>query len=168
VNINIPTEDVIYDEIKLKLLRSEVSEQFSGVALQQLKVDKHINYITDGIIYKVSTLIPAEDIKTEKHTITITYPDGWWQAFKEEYFSNWLKKKFPVRYVNKKETVTFEAYAIYPKLPIVMPKCGEHRFITIKYVDSIGEAKVANEMTKSQRETAVQWKKVVSTTPKDL
>jgi hypothetical protein len=28
----------------------------------------------------------------------ILYPDGWWQAFKEEHFPEWAKKRFPVRW----------------------------------------------------------------------
>lgn len=137
------------------------------MALQQLKAHKYVDYITQAIIYKVSTLIPAEDIKTEKHVFNIVLPDGWWQAFKEEYFSDWLKKKFPIRYITKAQSITFEALALYPKLPTIMPNCGLPRHIIIKYVDNIPDVMEVSTMTRSQRHAAAEWQEVV-TTPKDL
>ena len=42
----------------------------------------------------------------------LRYPDGWWEAVKERWFSGWLKKQYPVRW--KKYEVT----AYLPKFPV--------------------------------------------------
>jgi hypothetical protein len=41
---------------------------------------------------------------------TVSYPADWWQAFKEQYFPEWLLRHFPV----KMESVIISIAAIYP------------------------------------------------------
>lgn len=109
----------------LDILVSEKRFTLSGYALRSLTVDRLEDYIHDVLLYSLHTLIPAENLKEETHTVTINYPATWWQMCKEQYFSEWLKKRYPIRYNTKSETVTFTAYNLYPKFPDVVPeKCG--------------------------------------------
>ena len=37
-------------------------------------------------------------------------PETWWQHFKEYYFGDWLKKKFPIRYITYQPLAFFTNY----------------------------------------------------------
>jgi hypothetical protein len=43
-------------------------------------------------------------IPTNQSTQRVTYPDGVWQMFKQQYMPHWFTRKFPVR--NKEVVVT--------------------------------------------------------------
>ena len=101
----------------LDILVSEKRFVLGGVAYQNLKVDRIRDFGRTDLLYSLHTLIPAENLKEETHTVTVEYPETWWQSFKEQYFPAWIKKKYPVRYKKKSETVTFTAYNLYPKYP---------------------------------------------------
>lgn len=130
-----PDEDYILKEFVLQVLKSETNLSFDGYALQKLSVDKFRDLCGQRLIYKIRTLIPAEDMETATHKVTVEYPDGWWNAVKERYFPVFYLKYSPVRYKTKSETVTFTAYNLYPKFPDVYPDCGYGRQIIIKYVE---------------------------------
>ena len=124
----------IYDDsIKhtLALLVCEKQFVLGGFAYQNLKVDRIGDFGRTDLLYSLHTLIPAEHLKEETHTVTVEYPETWWQAFKEQYFSTWLKKKCPIRYKKKAETVTFTAYNLYPKFPRFTPERCEDAVQTI-------------------------------------
>ena len=106
----------------LDLLVSEKRFTLGGHALKHLTLSEIEDITRDELMYSIHTLIPAENLKEEKHTVTVNYPATWWHAFKEQYFSAWLKKRYPIKYKTKSETVTFTAYNLYPKFPEIMPE----------------------------------------------
>ena len=106
----------------LDILVSEKRFELGGYIRRALTVERFEDYIRDSLLYSLHTLIPAEKMKEESHTVTVSYPASWWQAFKERYFSVWLKKRYPIRHKTKSETVTFTAYNLYPKFPDIMPE----------------------------------------------
>ena len=106
----------------LDLLVCEKQFALGGFAYQNLKVDRIRDFGRIELMYSLHTLIPAENLKEETHTVSVEYPETWWQAFKEQYFSVWLKKRYPIKYKTKSETVTFTAYNLYPKFPEIMPE----------------------------------------------
>ena len=112
------------DSIKytLDILTSEKRFVMGGFAYENLEVERIKDFGRHELLYSVRTLIPAENLKEATHTVTVEYPETWWQAFKEQYFPARLKKKCPIRYKKKSETVKFTAYNLYPKFPRVVPE----------------------------------------------
>jgi len=115
----------------LDILTSEKRFMMGGFAYQNLEVERIKDFGRHELLYSVRTLIPAENLKEETHTITVEYPETWWQAFKEQYFSAWLKKKCSVRYKKKSETVKVTAYNLYPQFPRFTPERCEGAVQTI-------------------------------------
>ena len=128
-------EDTIKsDEIvkhTLDLLICEKQFGLDGVALKNLRVDRIQDYARNTLLYSLHTLLPAENIKEETHTVTVKYPETWWQMFKEQYFPTWLKEKCPIKYGTNAETIKFTAYNLYPKFPSFMPERCEGAVRTI-------------------------------------
>lgn len=128
-------KDQVIKQYILKRLAVRRDFVLGGHALHGLTVEKYTDELVNQIIYSVRTMIPAEDTKEETHTVCVNYPDGWWNAFKYQYFPTWLVERYPIKYITKKETVKFTAYNLYPKFPEVYPECGDGRQIIIKYVE---------------------------------
>ena len=45
------------------------------------------------------------------------FPEDWWQAFKERWFPQWLKKRYPVKY----KLIVINARALYPSYKPIIP-----------------------------------------------
>lgn len=106
----------------LDLLISEKRFTLGGFALKNLTVERVPGWIEKELIYSLHSLIPAENVKEETHVFNVEYPCDWKQAFKEQHFPAWLKKRYPVKYTEIKKTVNFTAYNLYPKFPAVFPE----------------------------------------------
>jgi len=115
----------------LDILVSEKRFAIGGFAYDNLKVERIRDFGRTELLYSLHTLIPAENLKEETHTVTVEYPETWWQAFKEQYFPLWLKVECPIKYKTKSETVTFTAYNLYPKYPKFTPERCEDAVRTI-------------------------------------
>lgn len=90
-------------EIILHLIRRESSIIFSGTALTNLTITENIDYVTRNILYKIQTMIPSENVKEKTYTVSVSYPDGWFQMLKESHFPKFLKDHFPIKYKTKQK-----------------------------------------------------------------
>lgn len=59
-----------------------------------------INRVSEEIIMKFSSYVLAMPL--EKIQIDVQYPETWWDAVKERWFPDWLKKWYPVEYLRVK------------------------------------------------------------------
>lgn len=117
-------EEIITEAVvkhTLNLLICEKRFNLGGFCASHLTVEKVQGHIENELMYSLHTLIPAENVKEETHTFNAKYPQDWKEAFKEQHFPTWLKKRFPVKYKEIRKAVTFKAYNIYPKFPAIFP-----------------------------------------------
>jgi len=119
-------------EFILDQLKVEKNFTLGSYAVESLTIERYHDTLTNRIIYSIRALIPAENMKEDTYTVSVRYPDGWWNAFKDRYFTPWLLRRFPVEYITKKETVRFTAYNMYPKFPEVYPNCGDARQVIVQ------------------------------------
>ncbi len=100
-----------------------------------------ISYIT-GDFLKCLYLELREDIWAEKLQDTekevkfeFSYPAGWWQYFKQDYFPEWLLKRFPVIKVEIKQwkTVQFQRFAAFPECQDTTER-GRAKFVMHEYI----------------------------------
>ena len=118
------TKDIVAEEIEkyvLTLLACEKGINLGGFTAQNLRVDVIEGLYDNELLCSLHTLIPAENMKEETHTFRAKYPSDWKQAFKEQHFPEWLKKRYPVKYKSITETIKFIAYNLYPNFPALMP-----------------------------------------------
>ena len=120
-------DKIICDEYMkhtLDLLVRETRFGLDGFTDENFSIKRLAEYGETSLRYAIRMLIPAEKINEEARTATVEYPGTWWQAFKEQYFPAWLKKKCPIIYKRKSETVTCTFYNMYPKFPLSIVKKG--------------------------------------------
>jgi len=124
----------IYDDCVKTTLDILVREKrfiLGEFAMKNLSVTRLKDITRDTLLYSLCTLIPSENVKEETHTFNVEYPETWWQAFKDQYYPVWLKKKYPVKFKKITETVVFKAYNIYPKFPQIRPDACQDSVQTI-------------------------------------
>jgi hypothetical protein len=83
-------------------------EEFNSLRVDHLEPIRSM--CKDELEFRVRSFVYGTDKEEEK----VTYPKDWWQAFKERWFSRWMLKRWPVRYI----TVKMSKYAVYPTLPV--------------------------------------------------
>lgn len=113
-------EDILLEKVDihtLTLLACEKSFDMGKFALQTLTVERVKSLFEDELEYAMRALVPAENVYEKTDTLRVEYPSNWKEAFKEEHFPNWLKKRFPVKYKRETKTIKFTAYDIYPDFP---------------------------------------------------
>jgi len=72
-----------------------------------LKITKDANYIKDSLVYRMEGFIWGKTHEIDE----ISYPDGWFQGFKEAYIPKFILKIFPVKF--KIHNVSFRV--LYPE-----------------------------------------------------
>ena len=118
-------EDIITEDVvkhTLDLLICEKRFKLGGFCASNLTVKQVPGWLENELMYSLHTLIPAENVKEETYIFKDKYPLDWKQAFKEQHFPTWLKKRYPVKYKEITKTVKFTAYNIYPKFPAMYPE----------------------------------------------
>ncbi len=107
-----------------------------GVMAQNLNLESWRDEMLGGVVYRLKAKLLAEELVTDRKNFRFTFshsvevPDGWWQAYKQEHYPNWLKKIYPVRTktitesFTAKRSVDFTKYATYPKAMVKYPDLG--------------------------------------------
>ena len=44
-------------------------------------------------------------------SVTVHYPEDWWQAFKARWFPRWMLRRWPAKWVR----ISIDKYAVYPE-----------------------------------------------------
>ena len=115
-------------EIELEKIRLAILEVVSEEILDP-KVDfsLHTSFIRDDIAIRLRGYIWGKQLG--KHSVT--YPEDWWQAFKERWFPKWVLGRYPVRYkifeVDVKALYPDFKYS-YPGMLLKVQICSEEHF----------------------------------------
>lgn len=108
----------------LKKLQICLNKRITKELVNQIKVsDYPIEYLCDDVCFTFKTHVYGE----EKETV-IKYPINWFQAFKEEWFPDFLIKKYPIIY--KQHNI--KTKIIYPTIRSNEPELKYHEVRSIK------------------------------------
>lgn len=81
-----------------------------GALSQEFVFDHKLEFIqqvtADAIVYQFRAHLWSESVGPTN----VRYPRDWWQALKERWFPQWLKKRYPVEY----EVRNLDWRAVYP------------------------------------------------------
>ena len=87
-----------------------ITEEEAYPFIEDPEINISDHSLGEGILIRVTQCMLGHDVEY----IEVRYPDGWVEAFKNQYFRGWLRRKFPVKYI--KETMT--KTVVYPDLLI--------------------------------------------------
>lgn len=91
----------------------------------------------NGMTAKLTAKVLAEQLPPEHveraETVSFSYPDGWWQMFRDTYRSRWWMRwslaRWPVRTRTYQQTVRFtldlRRYWLYPHANVPLPNLGD-------------------------------------------
>jgi hypothetical protein len=106
----------------LEKMQFHIRSNLSYEILKQSKLNlrKHLDLLSNSMLLDLTTYILQENIKT----IECRYPADWKEAFKDRWFPDWLKKKYPVKWVHEK----LDKIVLYNQLSL--PDQPYHTFLT--------------------------------------
>lgn len=97
------------DGKKLEIFKYNLQQKIDKKLLHNYKLDIVEDTVADYIITKIKIQLLGERLKP------IQFPKNWWEMFKQQYFSKFLLKKFPVKYKIYNFT---DIRLIYPEIKI--------------------------------------------------
>jgi hypothetical protein len=106
----------------LERLRFTVTDSIDLGMVEAYTADDIEHFFVDRLVYRLRSDIWTEEFEGE----IVKYPSTWVQAFKEEWFPNWLLKKYPVKYTSRKSSFKI----LYPYFDPL-----ESRYVAKMYVD---------------------------------
>ncbi len=110
--------DAVVDRVELKGKKCCFWECMPHFATEP-EISVFTDDMTHSLTFRLEQWIASQELKrVEAH-----YPADWWQAFKERWFPEWARRKWPVRYTY----LELVAEALYPD--IALPK--ERRYVTL-------------------------------------
>jgi hypothetical protein len=85
-------------EFILKQIPIQVNKRLSkNIFFQGASVEILAEVTTEQMLIQLRVYVLGRAVRTEV-VDTIKYPATWKDAFKERYYTDWMKKKFPVKY----------------------------------------------------------------------
>ena len=117
INFTVNTMFIERLQQNYQILISDIVESANGEYYQYEIFRDHMNNL---IQISLSAKLLYEKIGQK----TFKYPSNWIQAFKERFFSHWLRKKFPVKYTE----IDIACKALFPGF---QPKLPNHDWVGI-------------------------------------
>ncbi|GAH23701.1 unnamed protein product [marine sediment metagenome] len=118
MRLEMPKEN---DEVKIKSykvilerLRFKAKEFITKEMLTSVNVEFLESHFNDGISFNWHAAIAGQNLRT------IRYPKDWWQAFKERWFPEKFKERWPIEYK------IIDIYALYPSIAMPDKFTGIH------------------------------------------
>jgi len=60
------------------------------------EIAEHTRYHLDETVLQFTAMIYG----TDRQALDVTYPANWWEAVKDRFMPQFLRKKFPIRYIH--------------------------------------------------------------------
>jgi len=122
-------KEEIFEWLQFQEARYVQNEMLPGVTYEQSIVKDSWSFLRDQSLYKLNARVLGKKLPsfTETRTEVLNTPKNPWQFFKDMYadtwFMRWIVKKWPVKYVKQKITLTatWDQWAVYPwldKVPV--------------------------------------------------
>jgi hypothetical protein len=108
---------LVTEEVQLRFIKERVQMAISRQVLEYLVdpsvvIDRNLESIVVDL--KAQILAENEPFKT----YSVSWPADWWQHFKERWFPEWLKQRFPVSH----EKTAIDMFATYPECRQKLPE----------------------------------------------
>jgi hypothetical protein len=93
-------------EVILKKIEIGMNRAFTNEYLMNVKT------YTDYDVLSGTTQVSVRGYIWGEELVDVSFPRDWWQAFKDRWFPQWLKRRFPVM------KTRIEGMAYFPKLQL--------------------------------------------------
>lgn len=111
------------EEIILQKIRFGVIETMDPSLLEEIKISEPLSdFVSNMITVRLKGFVYGVDIAKEEstyHENEIEYPANWWEAFRERFFPEFWKRKYPIIYneISTEVTIHQDFKNICPHIP---------------------------------------------------
>ena len=87
------------DKVTLKKIQFHISHMMSPALMDDMRLVSESDISTDSIIRHLSFFLYSNRVNVEERDDVVhTYPATMWEELKRDFWPQWLKRRFPVRY----------------------------------------------------------------------
>lgn len=88
------------EELVLKKIKFGICQSVSESFLQDIKFETYHNVLSDQLMSQLTYWVLGRE--THKQVVdSVTYPASWKEALKERFYPDFLKKRFPVKFIHR-------------------------------------------------------------------
>lgn len=78
----------------------------------------YLAHSAEQAVLTITTWATSGRIKDRERTITVEYPDGVWQMWKQKFAPRWFATRYPVRMKSETHTVEINHYFVCPHVHV--------------------------------------------------
>ena len=84
----------------------------------RVRTSEHLSFLADGLAAQLIARVTAQNLGDETVRLEVNTPSDWWQHLKERWFPAWARRRWPVLYTTKFQSVELKRYMLYPDFPL--------------------------------------------------
>ena len=108
---------VTVDRITLEKIQFGIQRMVSSATIDDLQYDNIEDFTTRSIIQRLTFYLWGNKVNEEDcEAVVRVYPATIWEELKRDFWPNWLKRKFPVRYSKDVTLHNHKHYHMCPHL----------------------------------------------------
>lgn len=120
-----------YEAVELTKIKKAAQLCLSRKMIHDLKIDVDFDYYLDNCYIRTV----KEMLALKAGDRIIRYPKNWKEAFRERWLPQWMKKRFPIKYIE------YDVLVVFPNLlkefPVPMQLRNKNYFMTFTKPGSI-------------------------------
>ncbi len=107
---------VTMDRVTLEKIQVGIQQMVSLALLRDMQFESVEDIVSDAIIQRLRFYLLANKVHDEDNETAKTYPATMWEELKRDFWPNWLKRRFPVRYSRDVTHHNHKHYHVCPHL----------------------------------------------------
>jgi len=108
---------VTYDKVTLQKIQFGISEMISPALMEDMRYESIASFVSNSIIKQLKFYLWGNRVNSESHDEYVSvYPATMWEEIKRDFWPQWLKRRFPIRYSRDVKFTTHNHYHVCPHL----------------------------------------------------
>lgn len=108
---------VKFQEIVTELVKVQMKRRLPWQTMYDMKFyETAAEALATELVATLVVYLQGKNHHHDEEKMVMSYPETWWEHFKEAWFSDWLKKKFPVKYKKVWVPVAYKLTKLCPHL----------------------------------------------------
>lgn len=116
------SDEPIISEVVLERARYYFRRAIRAAEVPQLgdaRLEVFLDREISNLVFQFEFQLTSKVLGERSIALSVSYPDGWWNALKERWFPRWLLRLVgPVRYRCESVVQTVESLLLFPDLPV--------------------------------------------------
>ena len=120
-----------FNGVPVNLYVQRMMSKYPGLA-SHIQFKNYAMASVNEMVMQLTGWLASGTIPTRTETVSVSWPDGVWQTFKDRYMPHWFVRWFPVREQHKTIETSTHHYFVCPHVDV--PTTGGDHLVHIKFM----------------------------------